>query len=165
MSRLKHKPSFLASKNGIILLALVVAFGVFYKWKKQFKSPPNSMQGVKNILKFIPDSARKKILSSPRSFGGIFVDGNLIGVGGSITENRILVRGSAMGAGCKAALSLNKEVVIKFLDGSTANVTKFLVSNDNLTVQMFVFEIDQPIGVPGKLDEQNKKILQDMQAF
>ena len=59
----------------------------------------------------------------------------------------------------------NKKVVIRFSDNSKASITRLITSDDSLSVQIAVFEINQDIGAPAELGDKNKKLLENINAF
>ena len=167
ISEVKKTSSLLSTKNGLIALGILVVLIGISKWKEKYRVT-NDSEGIKKIetvLKIMPESVRKEVMKNKRSMGGVFVDDQFITVGGPITKDRILIRGIQFSNMVRTALSQNKKIQIRFLDNSLANITKLIASNNALSVQMAVFEIDQAIGTPGYLGDKNKKLLQQMNAF
>ena len=97
--------------------------------------------------------------------GVLFVNSQFVTAAVSITKNRVLVRGVSFKQIMQQALLQRKKVEVRFSDNSSANVTKFVVSDDSSSVQMAVFEIDQPIGVPAKLEDRTRQLLEKINAF
>ena len=110
--------------------------------------------------------------------GVIFIDNNKSIDVVFITKNKILVRGDknkqivvqATLKSIKAEVfslskffSKNTAIEEKLKGDSKANVTRLIVANASL--QMFVFEIDKPIGEPAKLNSREKQALEEMNTF
>ena len=162
-------PSFLLVLCYIVLSLYAVATvtGLYY-WKK-LRNVQNTAQGVQTMISVLPKGAQKQVQeelkTKPRAMGALFVDNQFTAPIVSITENRVLVQGINFKQAIQAALSQNKKVEIRFPDNSTANVTRLVTSDDSLSVQMSVFEIDKAIGTPAKLRDRNRKLLENMNAF
>ena len=159
--------SLLSTKNGLIALAILGGLFLLSQWKKgkNINNLSNSSQGVEAMINVLPKSIQEEVKKNKRSVGSLFIKDKFIGAGATITKNRILVRGTQIKKIIQTALSINQKVEIRFLDNSLAHVTKLIASNDSFTVQMAVFEIDQDIGVPGRLADKNKKLLEEINAF
>ena len=164
MNSQKQPSGLLSTKNGLIVLVILATLTVFYKCDKLFKVE-NTEKGVEEMLKLLPKEAQKEIMKKKRSMGSVFLDGKFVTAGAPITSNRVLVRGVEFDQYIQNALSQNKKVEIRFLDNSLARFTRHIVSDNSLSVQMAVFEIDQAIGTPGRLNERNTNLLKKMNAF
>ena len=116
----------------------------------------------KQMKNMSPRNLQKKV-KSPTSMGFLFIDNQLIGVGTVIAKDRILVMGTKGKQMIQKNIELNKKVEIRFSDSSSAKITRLLTSNDSF--QMFVFLVDSPIGVPIEVGEDQKKLLDEMNAF
>ncbi|MCZ0932975.1 MAG: hypothetical protein OXJ52_07475 [Oligoflexia bacterium] len=97
--------------------------------------------------------------------GVLFIDNQFAGAAASIAKDRVMVVGANFKKTILAGLSAGKKVEIRFPDNSSANITRLLVFDDSPKVQMSVFLIDSPIGTPVEMDEQDKKMLNKMNAF
>ena len=142
---------------------VIMGVGLFY-WKK-LGNIQNTGQGVQKMINILPKKAQEELKNSPRAMGAVFVDNKFMTPGVSITKNRVLVRGINFKHIIQTALSQNKKVEIRFPDNSKASITRFVTSDDSLSVQMAVFEMDQEIGTPAKLGDRNKKLLENINAF
>ena len=142
---------------------LAMVAGLFY-WKK-LGHIENTGSGVQQMISVLPKEVREELKNNPKAMGALFIENKFTTAAVSITENRVLVRGVDFKRIIEAALSENKPVEVRFSDNSMANITKLITANDSLSVQMAVFEIDKPIGVPAKLREENRKLLEEMKAY
>ena len=147
------------------------AFGIgvsWFYWKK-LRNIPNTGQGVQQMLNvtkgLMPEEIQQELKDNPRAMGLLFIDDQFTTPVVSITQTRMLIRGIDMGKMVKVALYDGKKLEIRFSDNTVANITKFIASDDSLSVQMAVFEIDKPLGTPAKLHEENRKLLEKMNAF
>ena len=147
----------------LCLYGLAMLAGLFY-WKKIGRIG-NTGQGVQQMISILPKSAREELKDNPRAMGALFIDNQFTAAAASITENRILVRGVDSKRIIQKALLNRKQVTVRFSDNTMANITRLIAANDSLSVQMAVFEIDKPLGVPAKLSERNKKLLEEMKAY
>ena len=146
-----------------IVFFLGLFMGSFFAGNK-IKSISNTGQGIQQMMNMAP-KAYKEAVKKPRSVGVLFIDNKYAGAGAPIKPDRIVVFGSNLKKAIQVSLSMKKKVEIRFSDNSSANLTRLLVSNDSASVQLSVFLIDSPIGVPGDLGEKNKKLLDEMNAF
>ena len=158
-------PTFLLFLCYAVLCIYPVSMGVgFYYWKK-LRNIPNTAQGVQKLVTVLPKTAQEELRNNPRAMGALFINNQFTVPVVSITKNRVLVRGNNFKYFIQAALSQNKTLEIRFSDDSTASITKFIISDDALSVQMSVFEIDKPIAIPAKLNDRNRKLLENINAF
>ena len=166
-SEMKQTTQLLSTKNGLIALAILAVFFLVSKCKDKYRitNDPKGVENMQKILNILPESTRKEVLKNKRSMGGVFIDDQFITVGVPITKDRILIRGVQFNSILQTSLSQNKKAEILFLDNNSANITKFITSNNALSVQMAVFQIDKTIGTPGHLNEKNRNLLQQMNAF
>ena len=158
-------PSFLLFLSYAVLCFYALATGVGLYYGKKLRNIQNTGQGVQKMIGILPKAVREELKQNPRAMGVLFVDNQFTAPAVSITENRILIRGIEFKTIIQQALLKGKKVEVRFSDNSFANVTKLVVSDDSLSVQMAVFEIDQPIGVPAKLGDRNRQLLEKMNAF
>lgn len=149
----------------VLLFVLCIGTGVGEFFYLKGSKLENNQQGVQGIMNFLPQKMKAVVGDNKGSIGALFIDNQFSTPVAPITENRILVRGVDSKKAVQKALSQGKKVEIRLLNDSTASVTKFIVANDSFLVQMSVFEIDKPIGTPGKLNDENRKILEEMNAF
>ena len=158
-------PSFLLYLCYAVLCFQVVllSVGLFY-WSK-LRNIQNTAQGVQKMIDILPKKFQEELKDSPRAMGVVFIDDKFTTAGVSITKNRVLVQGINFKQLIQMALLQNKKVVIRFQDDSKANITRLITSDDSLSVQMAVFEMDQDIGTPAKLGDRNRKLLEDINAF
>lgn len=147
----------------LCLYGLAMLVGLFY-WKKIGRIG-NTGQGVQQMISILPKSAREELKDNPRAMGALFIDNQFTAAAASITENRVLIRGVDSKQIIQRALLDGKQVTVRFPDNTMANITRLIAANDSLSVQMAVFEIDKPLGVPAKLNERNKKLLEEMKAY
>ena len=118
------------------------------------------------------------VQNSVESNGFILIDEKRLTDVIFVTENRILVRKNKVKRIIVKAISKNKKVEIfsmrklflgsaeteeQLMENSKANITRLVTSNASL--QMFVFEIDKPIGKPAELNSREKQALEEMNAF
>ena len=158
-------PSFILFLCYAVLCLYAVGTGVGLFYAKKLRNIQNTVQGAQKLVSILPKKLQEEVKESPRVMGALFVDNQFTAPVVSITENRVLVRGVNFKQVIQAALSQKRKVEIRFPDNSLTNVTKFIVSNDSMSVQMAVFEIDKPIGTPAKLSEKNRQLLENMNAF
>ena len=159
-------PKLLLFLSYAVLFSFPLIFGYMFWNQLRVKSIPNNAQGLEYLVKnFMPKELQEEVSKNKRSFGALFIDGKFRGIGTAITSDRVLVKGLELKTLIQNTLSRNKKVEIRFLDNSLTYITKFITSNDSVNVQMAVFQIDQPIGSPGKLHEQNLELLRKMKAF
>ena len=145
------------------LFAVATTVSLFYATK--LKGISNTGAGVQKMIDVLPQQAREQLKDNPRAMGGVFIDNQLVSAAVPITKDRVLIRGVQIKLTVKIALSEGKKVEVRFPDNSLANITKLLVSNDSMSVQMAVFEIDKPIGIPEKLGKRNQGLLEKMNAY
>ena len=126
-----------------------------------------SVTGYKNISMSQKsfNKIKEEIKKSPRSMGVLFIDNQFAGAVAPIAKDRVLVIGVNFKKAILEGLSAGKKVRVRFMDKKSANITRLLVFNDSPKVQMSVFLIDPPIGVSVDMGEQNKKLLNEMNAF
>lgn len=158
-------PSFLLFLSYAVLCVYAVAMGAGLYYGKKLRSIQNTGQGVQKMIGILPKSVQEELKQNPRAMGVLFIDNQFASPAVSITKNRVLVRGIDFKQAIQQALSQGKKVEVRFSDNSFANVTRLVVSDDSLSVQMAVFEIDQPIGVPAELGDRNRQLLERMNAF
>lgn len=151
----------------LCLYALGIGVGLFYA--KKLRNIQNTAVGVKQMIGVLPKIAQKQIQeelkNNPRAMGALFINDQLTSAAVSITASRVLVRGTDVKRTINIALREKKRVEVRFPDNSLANITKFISSDDSLSVQMAVFEIDKAIGTPAKLSDRNRQLLEKINAF
>ena len=152
----------------LCLYALGTVAGMIY-WKK-LRNIPNTGEGVQKVMNVIPknlmpEKLQEDLKNNPRAMGLLFIDNQFTVPAVSITKTRVLIRGIDVYKMIKVALREGKKLEIRFSDNSVANVTGFISSDDSLSVQMAVFEIDKPLGTPAPLHEKNRKLLENINAF
>ena len=148
--------------------ALGTVAGLVY-WKK-LRNIPNTGEGVQKVMNIMPksltpDHIKEELSNKPRALGLLFIDNQFTTPVVSITPTRVLVRGTPEGQMIKAAVHAGKKVTVRFSDNSSANVIKFIAADNSPSVQMIVFEMDQPLGMPADLNEKNRQLLENMNAF
>jgi len=158
-------PSFLLFLSYAVLCGYAAVMGISLYYGKKLRNIQNTGQGVQQMIGILPKSVREELKQNPRAMGVLFINDQLVSPAVSITENRVLVRGIDFKQTIQQALSQRKTVEVRFSDDSSANVTRLVASNDSLSVQMAVFEIDQPIGVPAKLGDRDRRLLEQMNVF
>ena len=162
-------PSFLLFICYAVLALYPLGSGVGLFYAKKLRNVENTAVGVKQMIGVLPKIAQKQIQEelkdNPRAMGALFINDQLTSAAVPITTNRVLVRGIHVSKVIKVALSDKKRVEVRFPDNSVANITKFIVADDSLSVQMAVFEIDKAIGTPAKLGDRNRQLLEKMNAF
>lgn len=158
-------PSFILFLCYAVLCLYAVGTGVGLFYAKKLRNIQNTAQGAQKLVSILPKRLQKELKNTPRAMGALFVNDQFTVPAVLITKNRILVRGTNFKYAIQTALSQKKKVEIRFPDNSLASVTRFVVSNDSVSVQMAVFEIDKPIGTPTELREGNRKLLEGMNAF
>lgn len=150
------------------LYAIGTGVGLIY-WKKM-RNIPHTGEGVQQVMNIIPknlmsEKIKEDLKNNPRSMGLLFIDNQFTAPVVSITKTRVLIRGIHVYKMIRIALRSGKRLEIRFSDNSVANVTKFIASDDSLSVQMAVFEIDKSLGTPAPLHEENRKLLENINAF
>ena len=150
------------------LYALGTGAGLIY-WKKM-RNIPNTGAGVQQVMNIIPknlmpEKLQEDLKNNPRAMGLLFIDNQFTAPAVSITKTRVLIRGIHVYKMIQVALREGKKLEIRFSDNSVANVTKFIASDDSLSVQMAVFEIDKPLGTPAPLHKENRNLLENINAF
>ena len=145
------------------LFAIATGVSLFYATK--LRGISNTGAGVQKMIDVLPKQAQEQLKDKPRGMGGLFIDNQLVSAAVPITKDRVLIRGVQIKLTIKIALSEGKKVEVRFPDNSMANITKLLVANDSMSVQMAVFEIDKPIGTPTKLGDRNRGLLEKMNAY
>lgn len=122
------------------------------------ENPQDVQQLVDSMPKIIRDQLSKESLAV------VLANGQMVAAGGFIAEDRLLVRGDRFASAIQNELARQQKLEVKTTD-KTAHITRLVVYDPSPMVQMAVFEIDNPIGKPGHLDEGNRKLLTDMGAF
>ena len=158
-------PSLLLFFSYAALLVYGLATGVALYYGAKLGNIQNTGEGAQKLLGTLPKKMREELKNTPRAMGVLFVNNQLAGAVVSITKSRVLVRGTDTKRLIQGALSQGGKVEIRFPDNSLANIIKFVSSDDSFSVQMAVFEIDKPIGTPAKLNDKNRKLLEDINAF
>ena len=122
------------------------------------------------VLNSLPGPIRKAISQSifeNESTVIISSEGRDIALGFFITEDRLVVRGVNSRIALQKEMEQQKKLQVKGVaTGQKTQVRRFIAS-DNVDgpLQMAVFEVDEPIGKPAKLDERNRIHLEKIRAF
>lgn len=148
-----------------LLCFYAAMMGLAFSYRKKLGFIENTGTGVQKIINILPETAKEELKNNPKAMGAVFINNQFTTVAVTITKNRVLIRGIHLSKVIKVALLEHKMVEVRFPDDSKAHIVKFVTSNDSLSVQMVVFEIDKPIGVPATLREGNRKLLEEMNAF
>lgn len=139
----------------IILVLTFGTSGYFYILGHKLRTAKTNTETVEILAKLLP----KKLKSFKNQTGVVFINDQFSGSFAVINKNRIVVQGTEVKRTIQSAINQNKKVGVRLLDNSTANITRFIASDDAPSVQMSVFELDRTIGVPGKFNEKNRAIL------
>lgn len=133
----------------------------------RYLMPSSDIKDAKDVQQFV--DAMPGIVHSEmdkdnikQSLALILQQGRMIAAGGFITENRILINGIHLGSSVQNGLAQQQKLLVKSLDKET-HVTKFVASAP--ARQWYVFEVAQPIGKPGFLDDDNRNALTAIGAF
>ena len=135
-------------------------FFVYLRGVSNIKSP----QTVQEWIDSAPEVSRQSLEKEKDSLAIISINDETIAMGVFITRNRLLIRGTNFKVAVQNELDKNQKLKVRGLE-KTAHISRFIASDDSLTTQMAVFEVDQPIGKPGSLGEENKKTLERINAF
>ena len=159
-------PSVLLFFSYAVLLVYAGFTGVGLYYGVKLRDIQNTGQGAQKMIGVLPKKIQAELKNTPRAMGVLFVNSQFAGPAVSITKSRILVQGTDLKRTIQSVLSQKGKVEIRFPDNSQANITQFVSSDDSLSVQMAVFEMDKPIGTPpAKLGERNRKLLENINAF
>lgn len=158
-------PAFLLFLCYGVLCVYAAMMGVGLYFGAKLRNIQNTSQGVQKLVNLVPKTLKEELISNPKAMGALFINNQFTVPVVSITKNRVLVRGNHFKPVIQAALSQNKTVEIRFSDDSTAKITRFITSDDSVSVQMSVFEIDKPFLIPAKLSDRNRKFLENINAF
>ena len=168
--KMAHPPLLL--KASYVLLAIcgivsvIMGFAFLKGIKEGTKAGLNSGTGsIVGAMTGAGKKAQEEFKKAPRSMGVIFVDNQFTGAAASIAKDRVMLVGTSFKQKIQTSLSAGKRVEIRFADNSSANLTSLLVFNDSPSIQISVFLINPSIGTPGVLGDQNKKMLNEMNAF
>ncbi len=96
------------------------------------------------------------------SLGIILLEGKMIAAGVFITEKRILLNNDTFAPAVQDALKRQQKLQVKNLD-KEAYVTQMVASAP--TKQMYVFEVDAPIGIPLPMKDKDLADLNAIDAF
>lgn len=96
------------------------------------------------------------------SLAVISVDEEII-PGGFITEDRLIVQGKRFHSIVQDKLSKNVDLNVVNADGVQTQIKRFIASDEASGIA--VFEVNDPIGVPGYLGKSNQEMLEKINAF
>lgn len=148
-----------------VFLALIglTEFRLYVQWRdlakvvKMSQGSEDKSAVARKLVEQMPKSLRDP------SLGIVFLGEEYIASGATISSQRLLITGRGFKDKINQALSQNQKLVFQSLTKKQAQITRFVAGNDSR--QFYVFELDQAIGVPGKLNDENRKILEQMGAF
>ena len=129
--------------------------------------PSSDMKDAKSVQQFVdaaPGILRGGMEKSniKKSLVLVLQQGQMVAVGAFITKNRILIREPDMASAINSGLAQQQKLQVKSLD-KESHVTHLVASAP--ARRWYVFEVDQPIGTPGFLHEENRQGLTAIGAF
>ena len=125
--------------------------------------PSSEVTDAKDVQQFVdamPGIVRDNI--DKQSIALVLSQGQMVAAGGFITENRILISSPHRASAIQDGLAQQQDLQVKSLD-KTGNLTRLVASSP--ARQWYVFEVDQPIGKPGFLRDENRNALTAIGAF
>ncbi len=129
--------------------------------------PSSEVTDAKDVQQFVdamPGMVRGEMDKDDmkKSIALVMMQGQMIAAGGFITENRILISGTHLASAMQNGLAQQQKLQVKSLD-KESHVTHLVASAP--VRQWYVFEVDQPIGKPGFLIDENRNALTAIGAF
>ncbi len=121
-------------------------------------------QQVHGLIERLPASVQKS-LTSNGSLATITIDGKVVGFGTFITNHRFMVRGHREKEFLLRKFRIHQTIEVVNFGGKVGKVSGFIASNESVLNDLAVFQVDQPIGKPANLKEDQIKELKRIKAF
>ena len=129
--------------------------------------PSSGLKDAKNVQQYVdamPGMVRGEMDKDDvkKSIALVMLQGQMVAAGFFITDKRILISGKHYASAMQNGLAQQQKLQVKSL-GKEAHVTLLIASSP--LKQWYVFEVDQPVGKPGFLQEENRNALTAIGAF
>ncbi len=131
--------------------------------------PSSDMREAENVQQLVdamPGVARDMLhldkTAVKESIALVLSQEQTLGIGGFITEKRILIQRTQQASAMQSELAQRRKLQVKSLDKET-HVTRLVASLP--AKQWYVFELAQPIGKPPPLKDEDRNVLAAMGAF